>query len=245
MSMTSKEKEKRLAERRRIKWNETHKLINGLDHKLCKVCNNWFPSTDRYFYRNDKNGIDGLAPNCKECTKEKSKLNMIENRDRRNAYMKDWMKQPRVKEQVKLRGRKRRERGELLRWQRNNKDKIRQSTIKRNHSKKHEISNSEWLSCKEYFNNSCAYCGLHIDDHWTIYAGKPKKTDLHKEHVDDNGSNKLDNCVPSCKVCNSEKHQDDINDWYTEGNPKYSEERLKLIEKWLQSDYKLYFGNTL
>lgn len=108
--------------------------------------------------------------------------------------------------------------------------------------KTHEISNSEWLNCKRYFNNSCAYCGLHEDEHFIIYAGQPKKTDLHKEHVDHTGSNKLDNCVPSCQVCNSSKWAFELEEWYNEENPKFDMKRLNRIHKWLDDDYKLYIN---
>ncbi|MFS0643778.1 HNH endonuclease [Siminovitchia sp. 179-K 8D1 HS] len=105
--------------------------------------------------------------------------------------------------------------------------------------KSHEISEEEWLLCKQYFNSSCAYCGLHEDDHYIIYAGAPKKTDLHKEHVDHDGSNKIDNCVPSCQTCNSKKWAFTLDEWYTEENEHYSEERLNKILRWTEKDHKL------
>ncbi|MED3550181.1 hypothetical protein [Cytobacillus praedii] len=56
--LTIEEKEKRSLERRQMKFNETHKFIDGVDHKVCKDCGNWFPSTNEYFYENGSNNID-------------------------------------------------------------------------------------------------------------------------------------------------------------------------------------------
>ncbi len=44
--------------------------------------------------------------------------------------------------------------------------------------KKHRLSKQEWKSCKEYFNNECAYCGLPIEEHFRKYAGKLQKIDF-------------------------------------------------------------------
>jgi hypothetical protein len=65
-------------------------------------------------------------------------------------------------------------------------------------------------------------------------------SDFHKEHIDDDGANDLSNCVPSCKLCNSYKHQYIFDDWYNKNNPNFNQDRLNKIIKWLNEDYKLY-----
>jgi len=66
------------------------------------------------------------------------------------------------------------------------------------------------------------------------------KTDLHKEHLIDDGRNDLKNCVPSCKSCNSEKHIDTFNQWYNPSNPKYSREKYLKIYNWIRFECKKY-----
>ena len=95
--------------------------------------------------------------------------------------------------------------------------------------KKHEITDDEWLMCKDYFEYKCAYCGLPEDEHKIIHNEQ-----LHKEHAINDGSNGIDNCVPACKSCNSSKRKQDYTDWYVKGNPVFNEERLHRIEEWLE-----------
>lgn len=98
-------------------------------------------------------------------------------------------------------------------------------------AKNHEISAEEWGICKQYFSNSCAYCGLTEENCLDKYNQV-----LHKEHVDCNGLNDITNCVPSCKSCNSQKWILSLEEWYNEDNPAFDEERLNRIHKWLSED---------
>jgi hypothetical protein len=76
---------------------------------------------------------------------------------------------------------------------------------------------------------------MSLEEHKEIF-----NQDLHKEHAINKGTNDLSNCVPSCYTCNSIKHDKDYIDWYTKNNPLYNEERLQLIEQWLNDEYKKY-----
>jgi len=66
-----------------------------------------------------------------------------------------------------------------------------------------------------------------------------KWTDFHKDHNDHNGENDLSNCIPSCKSCNSSKHDLEFEYWYKNRCKSYKEERFIKINKWLTDDYKL------
>ncbi|WP_144028214.1 HNH endonuclease [Paenibacillus ferrarius] len=79
---------------------------------------------------------------------------------------------------------------------------------------------------------------LTIDNHYRKYAGKQQKIDLHREHVIHNGSNKIDNCIPSCLNCNSSKHDHDFEKWYSQRNVNYTVDRIDKIYKWLKEDWK-------
>lgn len=76
-------------------------------------------------------------------------------------------------------------------------------------NKKHVISESECLSCKEYFNFKCAYCGISEEEVIKLYSNQ-----LHKDYADHEGANDLSNCIPACKSCNSSKHDSELNKWY-------------------------------
>lgn len=119
-------------------------------------------------------------------------------------------------------------------WRRDNPDKMREYRIYREQNKTHTISLIEWEKCKKYFDYRCAYCNMSEK-----YHKKKYKQQLHKEHVDHEGSNALDNCVPSCKSCNSSKRRNPLNEWYTkETNKNFTEERMLRINNWLEADFK-------
>lgn len=91
-----------------------------------------------------------------------------------------------------------------------------------------------------YFDCRCAYCGITWDEHFSN-TGK----DLHKEHVIMDGKDDLSNCVPSCKVCNSEKWEHSFNNWYNVSNSKYNRIRHLRIYQWLRYDYKKFIEPKL
>lgn len=122
----------------------------------------------------------------------------------------------------------------MKKWQKENPDRLRQYNKKRQ-NKNHKISLWEWIACKEYFNYTCAYCGVHEVEHYNKH-----KQQFHKEHFEHDGLDDLSNCLPSCKDCNSSKWEFDFTDWYIPDNPVYSQERYDKIIKWLYSDYKIY-----
>lgn len=219
-------------------YKETHKIIDYLEYKLCSDCSEWHPMTEEYFYKN-KSSSDGFNPYCKKKTVERTLNNRNKNREENLAkmreYGREYMKRPERKENRREVMRKLVAEGKQKEWQRENKDKVKGYNKKHNN---HTISKEEWLSCKEYFNNECAYCGLTFGEHKEKF-----NQDLHKEHVIHDGLNDLSNCIPSCKSCNSSKSDQTIHQWYRVDNglcDSYSEVRLKKINKWLIDDYKLY-----
>lgn len=106
-------------------------------------------------------------------------------------------------------------------------------------NKIHKINKKEWTSCKEYFDNECSYCGLPLKEHYNKVAGELKHTDFHKEHVNCNGSDGLNNCVPSCKRCNTSKHTENMEEWYKR-QVFFDEDKLNKIYHWINEDYEVY-----
>jgi HNH endonuclease len=212
--------------------------------KKCNDCNEQYPTTTEYFYKN-KSSRDGLNPYCKECTKKRSRKWAVSNQEQFKETRAEWYQdnKDRLLEKQKLLDEKNKEQKEIYyrSYQKSahGKDKFKQYGINRK-SKNHNISIDEWSSCKEYFNNECAYCGLNIENHKKRYAGVLKQIDFNREHVDDEGANDLSNCVPSCHSCNSKKRTQDFDHWYNDDNQNYTKERYGKIVKWLENDYKLY-----
>lgn len=178
-------------------------------------------------------------PECKKCTIKKAAESNYD-KELRKKQSREWKQRQENKEKVNEYRRKYRADGKQTEWLRNNKDKVRKYQLSREMHKKHDITKQEWELCKEYFDNSCAYCGLHEVEHYRRYLDDVIKQDLHKEHVDHNGSNDLSNCIPACQTCNSSKHTSTLEEWYNESNPYFTKERLVKIHRWLESDYKIY-----
>lgn len=237
MALSLEEKEKRKNERRQKRWRETHKIIGGADFKICSICNNIYLSTEEFYYPNKTNHVDGLHPYCIECTKKKNLQWQYDNYEYWKTIVAKRDATPIKRDATRAHSKRQKKEGYYKGWLINNKDKTKLYSNDRSQHKTHEISDEEWVACKEYFNNSCAYCELHIKDHYRIYAGKPQKIDLHKEHVDHNGNNKIDNCIPSCLSCNSKKHDKELSDWYNKNNEKYTLYRFEKIHRWL-TEYK-------
>lgn len=228
--------------KKKIPYELCHRLNkDGVEEKLCNTCDNWFILNDDNFYKN-KSSKDGYFPNCRKCNKAKTSQWQRDNKEKHNENNRKYYAENKwdVKGIMRKNSENRRKIGKYLKWQHSEKGKesARKSNLKRLH-KNHNISKEEWYFCKNYFDNKCAYCGIPIDEHWVEYAGKLILSDFHKEHIDD-GSNKLDNCAPSCKLCNSYKHQYLLEEWYDVNNPIFSQERLDKINKWRAEDYKLY-----
>jgi hypothetical protein len=222
-------------------YDECHKVINGEIYKLCSDCGKWLPLTNQYFYTNKSSKQDGFNTYCKNCTKKRSSKWIKNNPERYHEIRQGTEQKPRTKLLKRQMDERLRKEGKRKKWQENNKDKLYFYGKDRRMHKTHEISKEEWELCLEYFNHSCAYCGLPEDQAIVIYGQH-----LHKEHVNPNGSNDLSNNIPSCKSCNSKKHNYTLEEWYKEDNElcgDFSYERLDKINKWLEVDNKLYIMN--
>lgn len=233
----------RVESRRIKKWNETHKIISGVDHKLCRKCGEFKPSTTDFFYKH-KSKVDGLNPNCIICVIKMSKERIYQNYDEFKEYLRKYDKQLWVREQKTKRGQKYRTSDTYSDWIVTNRNKLKEFSSDRYYNKTHDITDIEWMICKEYFDNSCAYCGLKDDDHFKKMNGRWTKMDLFRDHVDHFGSNMIDNCIPSCHICNSSKHNSNIEEWYTEKRTFYSEDKYKKIIKWVIGDWKMVDGEN-
>jgi hypothetical protein len=237
LELSREERLKRQELRRQQRYDKVHRINNSKLEKLCTICNDWYPCTLEYFYKNKSNGMDGLSPWCKVCSIKKSQKNQNENLKRvkqydQNYYQKNKERKDEIhnkwvdeNEEYYKTYRKKYQKNNLSKWK---------EYGSRYSNKQHKISSKEWEACKQYFNYECAYCGMSESKAKEIYG-----QNLHKEHADCNGSDDLSNCVPSCKLCNIRKHRDNLEEWYSK-QEFFDNDKLNKIHKWLDEDYKLH-----
>jgi hypothetical protein len=226
-----------------------------IEEKQCKECLEWFEMNGGNFGINRGNK-DGFNELCKKCQKEINHRNYINNREDRlrksNEYKKDHKELYQIYNRIHHQEQKERLNARTKTWHDKNREYVSEwikdwrktehgRTIANMHSrnrqqnKTHKISKKEYENCKDYFDDSCAYCGMPEELHKELFNQQ-----LHKDHADPNGSNDLSNCIPSCKICNSEKHDSKWDEWYTPNNKHYEEEKYNKIEQWLNEEYKKY-----
>ena len=205
------------------------------ESKECNICKLIKPLDDFYSqkkFSKAKGNYIYYNPYCKECAKVNANNWRRDpaNRERVLASRKKSNQLPGHKITKRLANAKLRENGQYKEWQQNNKDKLYQYGKNRREHKEHVITYQEWLDCLDYFNSSCAYCGMSEEQHLILHGQQ-----LHKEHVDHEGVNDITNCVPSCKQCNSGKWEYELNEWYNDKNPVYSKTRYNRIIRWILS----------
>jgi len=237
----------------KIPYEENHRIVNDILQKKCNKHNlyfpdedPWLPCTEEYYHKNKSNSQDGLNTWCKRCNITKTSNNRLDNIDKRKEY--DKINHIKNQDKRNNTGRK---------WRKENPE--RQSYLCRQYfinaspeqfkkyrddrkHKNHKISNSEWENCKKYFSHRCAYCGLAIEEHYITRKGITKLGDFHKEHVDHFGKGNLQNCVPSCRSCNSSKWEYNMEEWYKQKD-FFSLNRLNKIYQWINKDYIKYVSN--
>jgi hypothetical protein len=224
----------------KLNYEDYHKLDNNILYKKCNSCNEWFVCSEENFYINKTNNQDGLNPYCKSCCKKKAIESQIRNPDKYLASQSKMRLRKETKQSRYVSNQKRKNNGVFKKYIVEHPDKVSEYN-KRRQSRNHIISKTEWENCKKYFEYCCAYCGLCLDEHFKNYKGELRHFDFNRDHVIDNGANDLSNCVPSCHMCNSSKWKFELKFWYNEDNPKFSEERLNKILRWINSDYLKYF----
>ena len=235
---------------RKEKLDREHKLINGIDHKICNKHhiffpeeNPWMPANTEYFYYSKCNETDHLHPNCKKCGIAKmhvwrdSNPDYLEKENKRTN--RKYHNDPEFKQMIIDSSNKQREEGYQSDWRKGNPEKCIEYSKKHRH---HDITEAEWRSCLEFFGNTCAYCGLPIEKHIVMRNGKYIIMKFHKEHVDDKGYNDLRNGVPACQRCNTSKHQDSLDEWYKKQKFFTMDKYIKILW-WINEEYKYYIDN--
>lgn len=170
-----------------------------------------------------------INPECKVCTKKRSTEWRKKDENRKSFLESQKKRNKKFVIKIRENGKRRRLNGDHKEWMKNNKEKLKEYSKKRRLVKTHDITEEEWEECKTFFNYSCGYCGIHEDQAKIIF-----NNNLHKEHVDPSGNNKIHNCIPACKSCNSNKWKYSLEEWYNPENKIYSVDRYNKVIEWLQ-----------
>lgn len=213
------------------------KKNNKIKDKKCTQCGVLYPETTEYFYmRNKKKPEKGFNSECKECTKKNNVNWTKNNKDKKKIYDKRHDSKPERKEHFRLNRLRQKENGYRDNYVKNNPEKFKQYA--KNH-RNHDITTSEWIANKNFFKNKnnewcCAYCGITEKEHKRKWNQQ-----LHKDHVVHDGYNDIRNCIPSCKQCNSQKSQEDMEEWFRKQS-FFTDEKLQKILQWTTEEYKNY-----
>ncbi|WP_226035670.1 HNH endonuclease [Aquibacillus saliphilus] len=214
------------------------KVKNNVEFKKCTNCTEWKENNLDNFYKN-KGSKDGLTTWCKKCMIKNSKKYNEENREWYINWKRDYHEENKESENIRrkkwYRDNKEKQQEYFTEWQYKNKDKIKEYQLYRSANKKHEITKDEWISCLNYFNHCCAYCGISEEESLSLYNQR-----LHQEHVDHNGANDLSNNIPSCKGCNSGKNTKDLDEFIFDY--AIEQEKIDIVYKWINEDYKKHIN---
>jgi hypothetical protein len=228
-------------ERTLFNWQQNHRINeNEKVERQCSQCKEWKVEETNFYLRNKSKPENGYQAECKDCSEFRSLKRYKTHIEEHNESNRKLRKKPEYQQKERERLKKCRERGLQQDWRIRNPDKVAIYNRNRIEHKKHDITTSQWISCKEFFDNKCAYCGLPIEEHFRPYRGQLQKIDLHKEHVIFNGENDITNCVPSCQSCNSSKWEYQLDEWYNDSNPNYTIERYNKIKEWMEIECKKY-----
>ena len=162
--------------------------------------------------------------------KKKIKEYSIANKEELNLKRKKYVENNRDRLRIQKRQTKQNNKEKVLEYQRsyykNNKDIYRIDRMRRKSKKKGLTTNfkrEDWRKCKEFFNNTCAYCG----------NGELKLTQDHLAPLTKGGDYTVNNIIPACSSCNSQKNNKDFEKWYLP-HDKYSADRLDRILQYIK-----------
>lgn len=218
-----------------------HKIINNILHRRCSQCNLWLPETIEYYYLHNKSKPEkGYQGECKKCSIERSRKRNQEKREELLPYWSNYYfenkdhKRANNQRWVEEHKEERSEYQAEYRQTESFKASSRKCRINRKLHKKHDITDSEWINCKTYFNNCCCYCGKHIEKNFVKRKGILKLFDFCKDHADNYGANDITNCLPSCEDCNSKKKTMEMFKFIEIRKITY--DKVDKIIQWLQED---------
>lgn len=219
--------------RKREAWSktkETESTAKALESgsKVCSSCGKEKPVEE--FYRR---GNGNFYSRCKACEQAAQKHFRETNGDHISTQRKEYNRRHRAQIRSYNHAYAAEHSAEAVarakKWAAENPERAREArrnATQRRTAKKnglpHTLTQEEWEECKEYFGNSCAYCGCTQDT-------------LAQEHVvpvSKGGAYTKGNIIPACTSCNSRKSSSDVWEWFR-AQRFYSSEREQQIRNYL------------
>lgn len=205
-------------------------------HKKCSKCGIKKELNTLNFPKKNT-GKGGFDSWCKECKKNYDKKRYKENKEKfQKEKVEYYHENKEARKQYQLNyynNNKEKCKESNSNWQKENLTKRRVISAKSRTLKydaESTLTETDWNEISQYFNNSCAYCGMTEKENLKIYGEL-----LHHEHVIpliDGGAYSFGNIVPSCRSCNSSKMNHDFYDWYPKSNV-YDTSREEKITNYL------------
>lgn len=221
-----KENKKYIAERRKKHREENKEYYKERNKVYYKENKEYLIERNIKYYEENK---ESVVERKKLYYKENKKRIAIKNKlyyEKNRESVIETNKRYREKNKEHLQERARQYRKENLHAIRINNQ--RRKAIKKKLS--HTLTVEQWDEIKSHFNNSCSYCGMTEEMHMKEFSES-----LHQEHfipLNKGGEYTHNNIVPSCKTCNSSKHDKNFFGWYPT-HESYSRTREKKILEFL------------
>lgn len=209
--------------------------------KVCNKCERELPLNDNN-YSARKGSKDGFRNTCKKCRSEYNKQYRKNNENKLKEYQ-------RVYRDNHLEERRQYNKEYQPKYYEHNKESINKRYIEYNRGyiktkhgreldriKRHrkraidylnggEYTVEQWNECLKFFENRCAYTGK-----------KLRYEDITVDHITpliNGGTSYIWNIVPSSKLANNSKHNNEMESWFRKQS-YFSEEKLKKILEWIE-----------
>ena len=185
----------------------SHQESSSSDNtKTCRACGR---TLDRAQFYARSDSPDGLRNDCKDCTKERARLAVQRNPEKRKEYMRQYgeVNRAHLNEQARVRFK----RNDRKLYSRQYRAQNRQSVLE--NERRYRVQNRHKETARRLVRRSA----MPVDDA-TIeylrilrgdicsYCGKSAGTVDHIVPVADGGTNDWDNLTSACSSCNSRKH---------------------------------------
>lgn len=101
------------------------------------------------------------------------------------------------------------------------KERMSSEAQKKRHDGQSKLTEKQWITCMDYFDSKCCYCGK-----------SEKLTKDHLQPLKQKGELEIANVVPACSSCNSSKKDKQWLSWFQK-QKFYTQEKAKVIQKWI------------
>ena len=185
--------------------------------KICTKCHIEKPMTNEYFAIN-KRQSSGFHPSCKECKRQKDKIDYATNPNPRLIQAKIWHKNNRERKRLYDRAYREqnferiaaKKKADFEIYKAKNQLKVRAMSAANAHKRRtlltNQIAAKDLISLTNRFGNRCAYCR-------TVFSVENKLEFDHVVPLSRGGRHSIGNLLPACLLCNRNKSYKFVMEW--------------------------------